>query len=122
MIVGIGTDLVDVTRFTRALERAPRITSRLFDDVELSSTQRSFSPPSLAARFAAKEAVIKALGGAPGARWCDIVIPQKDNGAPTVKLRGAAAAKAQSLGISAWHVSLTHDGDLALAFVVAERL
>ena len=78
---------------------------------------------SLAARFAAKEAVAKAMGAPPGMMWHHCWIPRPDHGdgRPTVHLTGTVQAQAEALGITHWHLSLSHDGDVATAYVVAER-
>ena len=116
-ITGIGVDIVDVGRFRRALGRAPRLVDRLFAECE-----RELPVESLAARFAAKEAVVKALGSGEGFRWRDVIVHKTDSGAPYLELTGATAKRAQASGISRWHVSLTHDGGVALAFVIAEHI
>lgn len=114
-VVAVGVDVVDVARFTAALERVPRLAERVFTDVE-----RPLPPRSLAARFAAKEAVAKALGAPGGLRWHDCTILRGHGGAPRVVVRGTVAARAAELGITTWHLSLTHDGGVAVAMVVAE--
>jgi holo-[acyl-carrier protein] synthase len=115
VIVGVGVDVVEVIRLERALERTPSLRNRVFTPDE----QLADRPESLAARFAAKEAVAKVLG-APGLPWTDAEVVTEDNGRPRLVVTGAAAEAAQLLGIVRWHVSLSHDGGLATAFVVAE--
>ena len=115
MIVGVGIDVVDVRRLARALERTPQLAHRLFTDGE-----RDRPIESLAARFAAKEAVAKALGAPGGLRWLDAEVVQTDSGRPTLELHGSVAEEAQSQGIRTWHLSLSHDGGVATAVVVAE--
>ena len=115
MIVGVGVDLVEVARFARSLERTPALLERLFTPAE----QAVEKLESLAARFAAKEAVAKVLG-APGLSWVDAEVVRLENGAPRLVLHGEALAHAQEMGIAHWHVSLSHDGGFATAFVVAE--
>ncbi|MQA83240.1 MAG: holo-ACP synthase [Streptosporangiales bacterium] len=115
MIVGVGIDVVDVGRFERALRRTPGLATRLFTEAE-----RGRSPRSLAARFAAKEALAKALGAPPGLRWLDAEIRSDSGGRPTLETRGTVASVAERLGVRGWHVSLSHDGDVAVAVVVAE--
>ncbi|SDQ97738.1 holo-ACP synthase [Microbacterium sp. cf332] len=115
MIAGIGVDLVDVPRFERSLERTPRLLERLFSPAE-----RPLKPRSLAARYAAKEALIKALGGSEGVHWVDIEIASEASGRPVFALTGETAATVSRRGITALHLSLSHDANLATAYVVAE--
>jgi holo-[acyl-carrier protein] synthase len=122
VIAGIGVDVVDLARFERSLTRTPALRARLFGDAE--TRLRDGSPrsaSSLAARFAAKEALIKALGGSTGVSWHDIVVVSDDQGAPSLSLRGGAAALADSRGVAHLHLSLSHDGGVAVAYVVAEQ-
>jgi holo-[acyl-carrier protein] synthase len=116
VIVGIGVDLVDVPRFVRSIDRTPGLVERLFAEGE-----RGRAPRSLAARFAAKEALIKALGDSSGFRWHDMEVVTDDDGKPSFLLGGRVAETARARGVGAIHLSLSHDGDSALAFVVAER-
>lgn len=115
MIVGIGVDLVDIPRFERSLERTPRLLERLFSPAE-----RGLRPHSLAARYAAKEALIKALGGSDGVHWTDIEVASEPSGKPVFALSGSTAAVVAARGISALHLSLSHDAGLATAYVIAE--
>lgn len=117
MIVGIGVDLVDVPRFEEHLRRTPRLLARLF-----STTERTLKPRSLAARYAAKEALIKALGGSEGVHWTDIEITSEASGRPVFSLSGKTATTVARRGITAVHLSLSHDAGLATAYVVAESL
>ena len=119
---GIGVDAVDVVRFRRVLERRPGIVDRLFTETERAYAARSADPgPRLAVRFAAKEAVLKALGvGVGAAGFRDVEVVRADNGAPGLALTGRAAALSLGRGISRWHVSLTHTDTVAVASVVAE--
>jgi holo-[acyl-carrier protein] synthase len=114
-VVGIGVDVVDVERFARAVHRTPRLLDRVLTDAE----QTVRRPERLAARFAAKEALAKALGAPPGLGWHDAEVVS-DAGRPRFELRGTVAAAASSIGATAWHLSLSHDGGLATAFVVLE--
>ncbi|MBB4735690.1 holo-ACP synthase [Micrococcus cohnii] len=118
MIVGIGVDVVDVERFAAQLDRTPRLRDRLFAPVE-----RGLPLRSLAARFAAKEAVAKALAAPSGMHWHDCVIPRPEHGdaVPVPQLTGTVAARADALGITHWHLSLSHDGPMALAYAIGER-
>ena len=112
----MGIDLVDVSRFAASLERTPRLAERLFTPAE--RTGRSVE--SLAARFAAKEAVAKALGAPGDLGWHDAVITTDPDGRPGLEARGTVAAAAAARGIESWQVSLTHDGGLAMAVVIAQ--
>lgn len=115
MIVGVGVDLVDVPRFERTLQRTPKLLERLFSPAE-----RALKPRSLAARYAAKEALIKALGGSDGVHWTDIEIASEASGKPVFSLSGTTAEVIAERGITGVHLSLTHDAGLAIAYVVAE--
>lgn len=122
MIVGVGIDVVDIARFERALARTPRLAHRLFTDAERTATAAvpPRSPGSLAARFAAKEAAAKALGAPGGLRWRDAEVVQEPGGRPRLAIHGTVAEQAQAQGIRTWHVSLSHDGGIATAVVIAE--
>jgi holo-[acyl-carrier protein] synthase len=115
MIVGIGVDIVDLARFTRAVSRTPRLVERLF-----AQSERTLPVHSLAARFAAKEALIKALGRSDGVRWHDVETVEDEHGNPEFALHGEVAATAQARGITHVHLTMTHDAGVACAFVVAE--
>ncbi|GGA63508.1 holo-[acyl-carrier-protein] synthase [Pseudoclavibacter endophyticus] len=115
MIVGIGVDTVDHARFVRALERAPALAERLF-----TSDERALSVTSLAARFAAREAAVKALGGLHGLALRDFPVRREAGGSPEFDLSPATTARLAQLGVATLHLSLTHDAGLATAFVVAE--
>ncbi|MEV0714537.1 holo-ACP synthase [Asanoa sp. NPDC050611] len=122
MIVAVGIDVVLVERFTGALSRTPLLGDRLFTEAERftgSGNQRS--PESLAARFAAKEAVAKALGAPAGLRWHDCEIVTDPDGRPWLTVSGTVAAAAAERGVNRWHLSLSHDGGIASAMVVAEQ-
>jgi holo-[acyl-carrier protein] synthase len=114
---GVGIDVVDVDRFRLVLERRPRIVDRLFTDGERRDAHSQ--PERLAARFAAKEAVLKALGvGAGVTPWRSIEVALSASGAPRVVLHGCASEIADSLGVGHLHLSMTHTDHLAAAFVV----
>ncbi|MDN5559547.1 MAG: holo-ACP synthase [Ruaniaceae bacterium] len=115
MIVGIGVDVASIARVSEALARQPRLAERLFTE-----TERALPPESLAARFAAKEAVAKALGSPGGMRWRDCEVVTEADGAPHLVLTGTVAEAARARGVRSWHLSLSHDGGLAIAMVVAE--
>ncbi|MCZ7527543.1 MAG: holo-ACP synthase [Acidimicrobiia bacterium] len=120
-VVGVGTDLVEIDRFRLALARRSRLPERLFSDGERAYAGRFRDPaPRLAARFAAKEAVMKALGvglGAFGLR--DVEVVRRDSGAPELALRGRAAELAARRGVVAWQLSLSHSDSIAMAVAVA---
>jgi holo-[acyl-carrier protein] synthase len=116
MIIGIGVDVVDVARFEETLARTPALRERLFCESE----QGLVEVRSLAARFAAKEAVAKALGAPAGLVWRDAEVVTDDGGAPSLVLRGTVRARAEALGASSAHLSLSHDAGVAVAFVVME--
>jgi holo-[acyl-carrier protein] synthase len=117
VIVGIGVDLVDIPRFERTLERTPRLLERLF-----SPSERVRAPRSLAARYAAKEALIKALGGSDGVHWTEIEVASEASGRPVFVLRGSTAEAVAARGITAMHLSMSHDANLATAYVIAESV
>lgn len=114
-IAGIGVDVVDLARFERALSRTPALRDRLFAVGERDRPVRS-----LAARFAAKEAFLKALGESTGIRWHDMRVVQDGRGAPILEVSGAAATLVDARGIVAIHLSVTHDAGVAVATVVCE--
>ncbi|HEY2300896.1 MAG TPA: holo-ACP synthase [Acidimicrobiales bacterium] len=120
-MVGLGIDAVDVARFRSLLARRPGISRRLFTEDERAYAARLADPaPSLAARFAAKEATMKALGVGVGAfRWCDVEVRRAEGGRPSLLLRGQAAALAGRHGVESWQVSLTHTASVAGAVVAA---
>jgi len=115
VIVGIGVDIVDVGRFWAALERTPALRARLFAESE-----RGARTESLAASFAAKEAVAKALGAPAGLRWTDVIVHRDATGRPILLVSGTVAAEARRLGVRGWHLSLSHDSGMSIAMVVAE--
>lgn len=113
----MGVDLVDVARFTLALQRHPRLEQRLFTEGERRDARER--PERLAARFAAKEAVLKTLGVGVGATpWRSIEVTTNDAGAPSVVLHGSASELAQRAGVATMHLSMTHTHAAAVAFVV----
>lgn len=115
-IVGIGTDVVDVARFAASLERTPALAARLFTEAERAGR----SAESLAARFAAKEALAKSLGAGGGMAWTDAEVVVDEVGRPSLVVTGTVAERASSLGVGRLHVSLSHDAGVATAFVIAE--
>lgn len=121
MIVGVGTDIVGVPRFEASLARTPGLLPRCWTDAER-VTGRGLvrRPRSLAARFAAKEAAAKAVGAPRGWSWHDVEVVVGPGGRPLLHVSGLLARIADTAGVTHWHCSLTHDADLAQAFVVAE--
>ncbi|HRC13149.1 MAG: holo-ACP synthase [Actinomycetales bacterium] len=115
MILGLGIDVVDIDRFGDTLARTPALRQRLFTDSE-----RDLPLHSLAARFAAKEALAKALGCPVGLSWVDATVVRGDDGRPELDVRGSVLARVKELGIQSLHVSLSHDAGVASAVVVAE--
>ncbi len=115
MIVGVGIDVVDVGRFQETLDRTPALRSRLFTAAE---GDRPVS--SLAARFAAKEALAKALGAPAGLHWIDAEVQTLTTGRPSLTLTGSVAARAEELGVTSVHLSLSHDAGIASAVVILE--
>lgn len=120
-IVGIGVDVVDLARFAQVVDRSPHIIDRLFTKAEQKSAQGHQLPiKSLAGRFAVKEAVAKALGAPAGMDFhhCEV----SNGGQPTLTIVGTVAKVATDKGVTHWHVSISHDGPVAIAYVVAEAL
>ena len=120
-IRGLGTDLVEVERFRLALARRVTLSDRLFTAGEQEYAYGQHDPvKSLAARFGAKEAAMKALGAGLGAfRFREVEVVREDSGAPSLALHGAAAALAAERGVTAWQLSLTHTDATATAVVLA---
>jgi holo-[acyl-carrier protein] synthase len=114
-ILGIGVDVVDLTRFAESMERTPTLRERLFTPAEA-----DLPIESLAGRFAAKEALAKAMGAPSGLSWQDVEVVNNAVGAPEFRLHGAAPQRMGALGIETIHVSISHDTIVATAFVVAE--
>ena len=123
VIIGVGIDVVPVARFARSLTRTPALRDRLFTVAEQRTPAgRPRTDESLAARFAAKEALAKALGAPGDLRWHDAEVAVGEHGRPHLEVRGSVAGRAAQLGVTSWHVSLSHDGGIASAVVVAEGL
>ncbi len=123
MIVGVGVDVVEIARVARALERHPRFAERVFTKAEREASSRRGvgAAAYLAKRWAAKEAVSKALGvGFSGFAYTEIEILNQRSGAPSVSLSGELAGWAAALGVTGWHLSLSDTDELAFANVVAE--
>jgi holo-[acyl-carrier protein] synthase len=115
VILGVGIDVVDIMRFGETLERTPAMRDRLFTPAE-----RERPLASLAARFAAKEALAKALGAPTGMHWLDAEVVNAPSGDPRLDMRGSVLARANDLGVQHVHVSLSHDAGIASAVVVLE--
>jgi len=113
MIDGIGIDVVDIARFKQSLERTPHLAEKLFTESE-----RTKPVASLAARFAAKEALYKALSPTHGLHWHDAEVINHENGKPDFLFRGAIAELIDGATV---HLSLSHDAGMASAMVVIER-
>ena len=115
MIVGVGIDVVDIGRFEESLLRTPAVRERVFTEAE-----RARPIASLAARFAAKEALAKALGAPTGMAWHDAEVVSEASGNPQLEIRGSVLARANDLGARTVHVSLSHDAGIASAVVILE--
>ncbi len=113
MIDGIGIDVVDIERFLQSLERTPELRQRLFTEREL-----TVSPTSLAARFAAKEALYKALGTSQGLSWHDAEVFNESSGKPNFLFFGQIADLVSGAQV---HLSISHDAGIASAMVIVER-
>ncbi|QBR93585.1 holo-ACP synthase [Nocardioides euryhalodurans] len=114
-VIGVGIDVVDIERFVESLGRTAGLRERLFTPAEATRP-----PASLAARFAAKEALAKALGAPVGMRWQDAEVESEDSGRPVFTIRGSVAERAAELGVRSVHLSLSHDAGIASAMVVLE--
>ena len=124
MILGLGMDVVEVGRIARLLDGRPGLAARFLARVFTAGEQadcraRREQAASLAARFAAKEAAVKALGAPVGVRWLDVEVV-RDEGAPRLVLSGVAARAALARGVVRTHLTLTHDAGVAAATVILE--
>ena len=121
-MIGIGIDVVDIERFRTSLERTPSMRTRLFTQTELDYVAAQSDPvPSLAARFAAREAVMKSLGLGLGAfGFHEVWVERAASGVPSLAITGRAAELADEAGVTRWHLSLTHSDLVAAAYVVCE--
>ncbi len=115
MIVGVGIDVVDISRFAESLGRTPELSDRLF-----TANEQGLGIASLAARFAAKEAIAKALGAPGNLHWHDAEVFSEASGRPIMTMRGTVLARAELLGVTSCHLSLSHDAGIASAVVVLE--
>jgi holo-[acyl-carrier protein] synthase len=114
-VIGVGIDVCELDRFAASIERTPALAVRLFTEAE-----RTLPVASLAARFAAKEALAKALGAPRGMEWHDAEVVREDSGRPVFEIRGTVRARANALGVQRIHLSLSHDAGIASAMVVLE--
>ena len=121
-MIGLGADVVEVERMRRALARTPALRSRIFSSAEQAYADEHADPaPHLAARFAAKEAVMKALSAGIGElRFRDIEVQRMQSGAPEIVLHEGARLRQAEAGVSRWHVSLSHTDSTAFAVVIGE--
>ncbi|GIV00069.1 MAG: holo-[acyl-carrier-protein] synthase [Actinomycetota bacterium] len=119
-ILGLGVDICEIERMERALARHPTMRERVFTPEEVAYCDARARPAeSYAGRFAAREAVIKALGGYRGRRWRDISVTRSPSGAPRVVLQGNAKRRADALGVTDVLVTFTHERTHAVAFALA---
>src|SRR3954463_15159772 len=123
VIIGVGIDVCPVERFAASLTRTPGLRDRLFTPAEQQTPSGAArTGESLAARFAAKEALAKALGAPGDLHWHDAEVTVGEHARPPREARGTVARRAEQLGVTSWHVSLSHDGGIASAVVIAEGL
>lgn len=114
--LGVGIDVVDISRFAASVERTPGLRAKLF-----TAAEAVLPIESLAARFAAKEALAKALGAPGNLEWHDAEVVSLPSGQPTMTLRGTVLARAAELGGTTTHLSLSHDGGIATAVLILSR-
>lgn len=122
-IIGIGTDLARIERFRKFLQPGNKVLQRIFADDERSyALQKKDPAPHLAARFAAKEAYVKALGTGlrDGLSWRQVVVVRDPLGCPSLQLSGRAAEMLEERGAKSTHLSYSHDGEYAVATVILE--
>jgi holo-[acyl-carrier protein] synthase len=122
-VIGVGIDAVDVERFRTVLRRRQAFAARVFTPAERAEAAARHDPvPGLAARFAAKEAVMKSLSVGLGAfDFADVEVVRGEGGAPALSVTGRAAALADERSVGGWHISLTHTASVAMAVAVAYR-
>lgn len=119
-IIGVGVDLVEVERVRRMLRRHPTFARRVFTPAEIAYCQGQGDPAeSYAARWAAREACRKALGGIRDMRWRDVWVDRAVTGAPRLVLEGTSKGRADALGVTDVKVALTHERRMAAAFCIA---
>lgn len=117
MIVGIGVDLVDLARFEQHILDNPRLSERLFH-----SSEQHFEMRQLAGSFAAKEALVKALGGPDGLTWNELYVQRDNAGKPWLEAEGRSAQALREAAVDKLHLSISHDGGMLTAYVIAESL
>ena len=121
-ILGLGVDICEIARIERALARHPTMRERVFTPEEVVYCDSKGRPAeSYAGRFAAREAVIKALGGYRGKGWQEISVTRAPSGAPAIRLEGNAKRRADALGVTEVLITFTHERTDAVAFAVAVR-
>lgn len=121
MIVGLGVDVCSIERMRKALERhGDRFEARICTSDELGELKGDRAT-ALAGRFAVKEAFAKALDGARGVGWHEVEVRREPSGKPVLRLRGNALAMASSYGADTWHVTISHDANVAVAVVILEK-
>ena len=118
-IKGVGVDLVDIDRFEAQLAATPGLAERLFAADER-ETEPQLKPATLAGKFAAKEAFIKAVGSGAGMNWHDVRVVKEASGKPQLVVSGETAVICETAGIARLHLSIAHDGGMAIAYVIAE--
>lgn len=106
---------MDINRFEEHLTKTPGLKEKIFH-----ADEREVAVRTLAGRFAAKEALVKAFGGSLGMHWHDVRVSKDDQGKPEINLFDATANLAEAKGISKLHLSISHDAGMATAFVIAE--
>lgn len=122
MIVGIGIDACEVARVKKALGRhGERFFLKICSPRELEACGDGDRALYLAGRFAVKEAFSKVLDGAHGVRWHDVEVVRQENGRPMLELHDTAIERAAQFGVDTWHISLSHDGGMAVAVVLGEQ-
>jgi holo-[acyl-carrier protein] synthase len=126
MILSVGIDIIEVYRIRETIERTPRFVERVFTERERAycEAKGAAAAQSYAARFAAKEACLKALktGWRGRITWHDIEVANDENGVPSLEIRGAAREILQALGAASVHLSLSHTTDHAIATVILEKI
>lgn len=122
MVLGVGIDVIDIDRMRGLLSRRPQVAERLFSELEQEYSYQHKDPSQrFAVRFAAKEAVMKALQAGFGSiDWRDVEVTRDESSAPQVRLSGRAAERAAGKGITSWHISLSHSEASAVAVVIAQ--
>ncbi len=121
VIVGIGIDLVNVAKFGATVSRTPGFADSIFTHREMvDELGERRTNASLAGRYAAKEALAKAIGAPPGMHWHDCEVLVEPDGRPYLRTKGLLSEAAAELGVATFHLSLAMEGDVAIAYVIAE--